>query len=150
MFSNNGTSFTDCQAVPVINGEAACTVTYGAGGQYLVKAEYLGSLGYKFSVSAGYTETVAVSTALSMLSLSNPAPIGRPVTYIATLSPAADIGTVRFTNDGATVAGCGAVPIGTGRATCTTTYLSGGWPAHRPGCVPGLAGIPPVELDSLP
>ena len=126
MFMSNGTVVGDCRAVPVNAGEATCTVTYGSGGARQVTAEYLGSLGYTSSVSAPDTENVTVSTSTSMAVTANPASIGKPVTYVATVSPAVHVGTVTFTQNGAVVAGCAAVPVSAGRATCTITYWAGG------------------------
>ncbi len=43
------------------------------------------------------------------------------------VSPAPDGGTVAFTDAGATIAGCGSVPVDTtGTATCRVTYSSVG------------------------
>jgi hypothetical protein len=42
---------------------------------------------------------------------------------MATVNPVPDGGTVRFTDPGTTITGCGAVPVNTtGQATCTTTF----------------------------
>ena len=126
MFMSDGTVVGDCLAVPVNAGEATCTVTYSSGGARQVTAEYLGSLGYTSSVSAPDTEDITVSTSTSMAVTANPASIGKPVTYVATVSPAVHVGTVRFTQNGTVVAGCGAVPVTAGRAMCTITYWAGG------------------------
>ncbi|HTT89385.1 MAG TPA: Ig-like domain repeat protein [Acidimicrobiales bacterium] len=126
MFMSGGTVLGGCLAVPVRSGQATCTVTYGSGGARQVTAEYLGSLGYTSSISAPDTENVTASTSTSMAVTANPASIGKPVTYVATVSPAVHVGTVRFTQNGTVVPGCAAVPVSAGRATCTITYWAGG------------------------
>jgi len=58
----------------------------------------------------------------------NPAYVGAPVTYTATVSPAPEFATMGFTSDGTTISGCGYVPVNksTGTASCTTTYSGTG------------------------
>jgi hypothetical protein len=126
MFTSGGTFVGSCNAVPVLGGQATCTVSYGSPAQHAVTAEYLGTLGYTSTTSAAYTETVTATTATAVSATSNPVAIGRPVTYVATVSAAANVGTVRFSQDGAKIPACGAVRVSTGRATCTMTYWAGG------------------------
>jgi hypothetical protein len=84
----------------------------------------------KVKMSRARTVTASFSHASkTKLSASrNPARVGRKVTYTATVSPNPKGGTVRFTSNGRTISGCGAVAVGrsTGKARCSTTY-------HRPG-----------------
>jgi hypothetical protein len=53
---------------------------------------------------------------------------GQAVTYTATVSPVPDGGTVTFSDDGATIAECGAQQVDTspGTATCPVTYDTAG------------------------
>jgi fibronectin type 3 domain-containing protein len=74
------------------------------------------------SVSASTTTTVGTSA--------SPAPAGSPVTFTAVMSPSDGGGSVAFTSDGTTIAGCGAQPLalvsGNEQATCTTSSLAAG------------------------
>jgi hypothetical protein len=56
----------------------------------------------------------------------NPGTAGHSVSYVATITPLPDGGTVAFTDNGVTLSGCGAVAVSTstGVASCTTTYNS--------------------------
>jgi hypothetical protein len=130
-FTTNGAVISGCSDVPVHTGEAVCSATYGASGQQLVKAEYLGSAGYASS-SATLAETVATpaappkSVAISISATPNPVLVGRPVTYIVRIAPGLSAGSVMFMSDGTSVGDCSAVPVNAGQATCTVTYGSGG------------------------
>ena len=65
------------------------------------------------------------ATTTALISSANPSVVGDEVTYTATMSPPPIGGTVSFTDDGATIDGCGAVTVsGGGQATCKTTYGS--------------------------
>jgi hypothetical protein len=67
-------------------------------------------------------------TSTTLTSSANPATTGTPVSYTATIIPASGTatGTVAFTDGGATISGCSAVPVASGQATCTTTYPATG------------------------
>src|SRR5215471_7650047 len=70
-------------------------------------------------------------TATTLSSSASPSVAGQPVTYTATVSPASGTatptGTVAFTDNGTTIAGCGARAMdSTGKATCPVTYTSPG------------------------
>ncbi len=155
MFMSGGTFVGGCNAVPVQDGQATCTVSYGSPAPHVVTAEYLGSLGYTSSTSSAYTETVTAATATSVSATANPAPIGQPLTYVAAVSPAANVGTVKFSQDGAEIPGCGAVRVSTGRATCTMTYWAGGRRMVQatysgPGPVKPSTSVPYGETVSFP
>ena len=63
-------------------------------------------------------------TAVSVASSANPATVGVPVTYTATVTPTPDGGTVAFFDYDGEIPGCGDQPVSpvTGTATCTQTY----------------------------
>ena len=65
-----------------------------------------------------------IQTAVSVGSSANPATVGVPVTYTATVTPTPDGGTVAFFDYYGDIPGCGAQPVSpaTGTATCTQTY----------------------------
>lgn len=52
------------------------------------------------------------------------APFSQPVDVVATVSPSAATGTVAFAEGGTPIAGCGAVPVSGGQATCTRGGLA--------------------------
>ncbi|MFN7988125.1 MAG: DUF2341 domain-containing protein [Thermoanaerobaculia bacterium] len=57
----------------------------------------------------------------------NPPGIGLPVTLTATVSPSPGAaGTVQFLDGGVAIAGCSAVPVAAGVATCTTPPVTAG------------------------
>jgi IPT/TIG domain len=72
-----------------------------------------------------YTTT---TTTTALASSSNPSTVGSSVTYTATVTPSPDGGTMAFTDNAATLTGCGAVAVNTstGKATCTTSYSAVG------------------------
>ncbi len=132
------------------SGGGICTVSGGAG-QYActVAQGWSGSVtptltGYSFtppsrsysSVAANQTaqDYAAASNNLSattLASLANPAAVGTNVTFTATVSGSAPTGSVGFTADGTTLAGCGAVALPSGSAssktaTCSTASLAVG------------------------
>jgi Bacterial Ig-like domain (group 3) len=125
-FTSGSTFVGNCDAVPVRDGQATCTVSYASPAQHAVTAEYLGTLGYTSSTSTAYTETVSATTETSVSATANPVSIGRSVTYVARVAPAANVGTVKFSQDGAEIPSCGAVRVSAGRAMCTMTYWAGG------------------------
>ena len=73
----------------------------------------------------------ATTTALGAAS-PNPSTYGRPVTLTAVVSQTDGRGTVSFTSNGATIAGCGSQPLNlvlalsAWQASCTTSALTGG------------------------
>lgn len=78
---------------------------------------------------SGYALVPRIADQLTVVSSANPSIIGVGVTFTATVTPTDGGGTVAFTDDGATIDGCGAVPLSgtaTFTATCSTTSLSSG------------------------
>ncbi|MGH9106959.1 MAG: discoidin domain-containing protein, partial [Acidimicrobiales bacterium] len=73
------------------------------------------------------TTVPPVRTTTTSLSLSpNPVQIDETAAYTATVSPPPTGGAVTFTDNGAPLAGCGAMPVHGGKATCPASYLAGG------------------------
>ena len=70
------------------------------------------------------TGTGATPTSTALSSNANPAVVGQPVTYTATVTPVPNGGSVYFSDNGVAVSGCSGVFIDTttGRASCTVTY----------------------------
>ncbi len=131
-FTDGGTAISGCsaQSVNTTTGEATCETTYGSAGVHTITAEYSGSTDTVYAPSTSSSETVVATTATTTaLSASSNAPaIGSPVTYTATVSPAPNSGTVKFTDGGTTISGCSAQTVNTttGKATCEVTYGTAG------------------------
>jgi hypothetical protein len=110
-----------------LSGGAASIVTAAlGGGNHSITAVYTGDGSYAGSTSAALTETVnRASTTAAIASSVNPAGVGTPITFTASLvhgSPLAT-GTVQFL-DGATV--LGTVALNSGTAALTTSSLAAG------------------------
>ena len=89
----------------IINADAALTNIMNTGGP------------------GGTPLIVATATLASSL---NPSNTGQSVTFTATVTGVAPTGTVNFTNNDVTIAGCGAVAIVSGTGQCTTSSLPAG------------------------
>jgi len=61
-------------------------------------------------------------TSTAILSSPNPAAVGSPITFTATVSPAPAGGTVSFTDNAAPIAACQSLPLAGASATCTISY----------------------------
>jgi LPXTG-motif cell wall-anchored protein len=109
-----------CTAVTDAAGVASCTVTPTSVAQAgTVQVTFAGTAQYASSHAAA---GVAIAPAATIVTLSTPATVGfsLPVQLVATVAPAPIGGTVAFTDDGAPIAGCTAVAVGTdGAARCT-------------------------------
>ena len=76
--------------------------------------------------SASYATSIAATTTSLADSVSGSTAYGTSVTFTATISPTPDSGTVDFTFDGFSIAGCVSVSLSGGMASCVTTYLPAG------------------------
>jgi uncharacterized repeat protein (TIGR01451 family) len=115
-----------CNAVALVSGSAACSISTLAAGSHTVTADYSGDASYNAS-SASVTQAVNKRDAdLLLTSSANPSIAGDTVTFslAATGSAGAPTGTVTF-NDGATVL-CSAVALAGGNASCSTSTLGAG------------------------
>jgi outer membrane protein assembly factor BamB len=68
--------------------------------------------------------SVLPATTTSVASSANPSTFAAAVTFVATVNPTDNGGSVAFSADGSTIAGCGAQPLGAGQATCTVSTLA--------------------------
>ena len=66
------------------------------------------------------------ATTTSVGAAPNPVAANQPVTYTATISPAATSGSVAFRDGGSAIAGCQSQPVSGGSASCAQTYGSAG------------------------
>jgi hypothetical protein len=106
------------------SGTTTFTTSALAAGSHAITAVYGGDTNYNGSTSAVLTQTVnQAATTTSLASSANPSTYGESVTFTATVTPGAAMGTVTFM-DGATTLGIGTLSSGT--ATFTTSTLAGG------------------------
>ncbi len=126
-FKEAGATITGCAAQAVSAGAAKCTTVNSSSGARSVTATYSGDTNYAISTSPSYGQTAyRKTTTTTVSSSSNPSVVGEPVTYTATLSPAAATGTIEFKEAGATITGCAAQAVSAGAAKCTTVNSSSG------------------------
>ncbi len=121
---------TGCSAVALPAGSAssktaACSSASLAAGAHNIVANYGGDAGNNASTSSTLTQTVnkATSTA-AVASSANPSLVGASVIFTATVTGNAPTGSVGFTADGTTLAGCGAVALPAGSANSKTATCS--------------------------
>ena len=133
-FRDAGVTFGGCGAVAFTGGAgdvrtAQCTTSSLAAGAHSITAVYSGDAGNLTSTSPVLTQSIGLSTSSTALTASpNPAAPGVLVTFTATVTGNAPIGTVNFKDGGVTFGGCGAVAFtgGAGNvrtAKCTTSSL---------------------------
>jgi hypothetical protein len=111
--------------VALSGGSASLTTAALAVGTHFITASYSGDSNFTGSTSASLTQTVlaTTSTTTTLTSSPNPSKSGRPVTFIATVSPSTATGTVLFF-DGSTLLGTS--PLVGGQASFSTSSLSAG------------------------
>lgn len=130
-FRDGATSIGGCGSVALAGGSAACNTSTLGVGAHSITAVYSGSSSYAASTSAAVTHTVSaapVAPAVALASSKNPATAGETVTFTATLSGSrgAPTGNVEFRDNGVAIAGCAAVTLASGSATCATANLAVG------------------------
>jgi len=107
----------------VTAGVATFSASALAVGTHPIAASYGGDGNFNASASAAQTLTVNQTATTTVLAATTTAAFGSPVTFHATVTPAAATGTVTF-KDGATTLGTGAVTAGA--ASFTTSTLATG------------------------
>jgi YVTN family beta-propeller protein len=155
-FNDGGTPIPGC-TVPLSYNFARCTLTYAssAGSPHAITADYSGSEAFLPS-SASLTQVVRDAPSSSVSSVSvvgspNPAQIGQPITYTATVvadpyHPHLDFGQLQFTDDGHIIPGCYLVQIQLGVGSCTVTYPSVAGSPHL--IVAAYNGTPGIDPSS--
>ncbi|HEY5117340.1 MAG TPA: fibronectin type III domain-containing protein, partial [Nakamurella sp.] len=117
---------------PDVNGSATCTITYPTAGEHAIVASFAafgGLSSYTSSTSPTLNQSVGgtlTPTATTLASSGNPSLTGQQVTYTATVTGGDLGGTVAFADGGITIAGCDAVALTAGHATCAQTYTAVG------------------------
>jgi hypothetical protein len=107
--------------VPVTSGTAVYSSTTLTQGTHPVSATYGGDSNFSTAQSAVVTQTVKASTTTTLLSPTNPSPVGSPVSLTANVVPSSATGTVQFL-DGTTV--LGTATLSGGSAVFTATGLT--------------------------
>jgi hypothetical protein len=132
-FTDNGTTIPGCGAVTIGGGSASCSATYLSTGNDPIVATYSGDTNFATSAASLTQSIVAAATTTGLGSSADPAVVGQPVTYTASIgvaSPGSGTPTgafaFAFTDNGMTITGCNAMAIGGGSATCAVTYLATG------------------------
>ena len=155
-FADGGQAIAGCGAVTLSAGTATCTTSYPgtAGSPHAIVATYSGDTSFGASTSAPVAETVnraLTSTALS--STANPSSAGQAVTYTASVTvsePGAGspTGTVSFADGGSAIAGCQAVTLTRGAATCSVAYAQASTSPHS--ITASYAGDPDFAPSTSP
>jgi hypothetical protein len=137
-FTAGGTPIPGCASVALAAGQATCTASALSAGAHTIAAGYSGDDGLNPS-SGTLTQQVAfVDSTTTLTSSANPAPVGTPVTFTATVGAGSldPTGSVDFTAGGTLIPGCVSVALAAGQATCTASALGAG--AHT--IVAGYSG----------
>ena len=112
-------------------GEAGCDLQspyYTSDGPHSIQAYYTdenSEITYATSYSPILSEwagSTPAATSTSLTSSASTVTTGQQVTYTATVTGSAGTGTVYFSDSGAEIAGCEAVSLTGGQATCQQTY----------------------------
>ncbi len=119
-------------SVTLVNGAATIQTTeFTAGQTSSFEADYSGDSTYGPASGQDTADQVvnasAAATTTSVSSSINPATYPQSETFTATVTSTSTVGegTISFTSDSATIAGCGAVAVSNGTATCTTQLATG-------------------------
>jgi len=127
-FDDGGSPLTACTSQELSGGIATCVTTFASASTHALTAVYAGDVNFATSTSASLSQVVnAAATTTVTTSSANPAVVGQTVTYTATVSRTAPatgsmIGTIVFTDNEVAIAGCEAVSVSSGLATCSVTY----------------------------
>ncbi len=121
-----------CTSVPLnALGQATCVTSFSnprVESDFF--ADYTGDANFTGEESNDVVESVSGATTTSLLSSVNPSTPGQQVTYTATVAGGPFFGgdgvsSVAFSDNGTTIAGCGAVTLALLQATCAETPTTG-------------------------
>jgi YVTN family beta-propeller protein len=130
-FRDGSATIAGCGAVALAGGSAACVTSALTAGSHSITARYSGDSRYAAVTSSAITQVVnaaRVAPTVALASSANPSTTGSAVTFTANVTGSAGVatGSVSFTDGGATLPGCAAVALASGRASCQATSLSAG------------------------
>ncbi len=125
-FRSDSQLISGCNAVNLVNGQAACTTSTLPLGTHAIVAMYSGDS--NFATSSGQlSQQVQIATTTTVSSSLNPSYQNQPVTFTASVTASGGgmpTGTVTFTSDGGPISECASpVNLVNGQATCTTSTL---------------------------
>ena len=122
-FQDGGVAIAGCGAqVLTAGGTATCATSGLAAGSHPITAAYSGDGNFTTSASAVLTQTVLSTTTTTVTSSANPSVFGQSVQYTATIAGGPTVtGTITFRDGGSNIAGCVAVVIASGSASCTVS-----------------------------
>jgi hypothetical protein len=126
-FKDNGALIAGCESVALSAGKALCSTGALAAGSHKITGDYSGNATYGKGVAGPITQTVTAPVTLpasfGMDASSYTIHRGDSVTLTAYIPGAG--GTVNFTDNNSSIAGCGAVTVpANGIATCTTKKVN--------------------------
>jgi hypothetical protein len=127
-FRDGSTSISGCGAVALASGSATCSTAALAAGSHSITAVYSGNDSYNTATSTAVTQSVKANAAIALSSSQNPSTPGSSVTFTAALTGPSGVptGTVNFRDGATTIAGCAAVTVASGSASCSTASLAAG------------------------
>jgi hypothetical protein len=119
-FDDGGVAISGCAAqVLAAAGTATCATSALTAGTHTITAVYSGDSNFTTSTSASLTQTVLTTTTTSVTSSANPSVFGQSVQYTATVAGGPAVtGTITFKDGGSNIAGCVAVVVTAGSASC--------------------------------
>ena len=131
-FLDGASTISGCATQTLVAGMASCSVTYAVAGSHTITAVYSGDPNFAASTAAPLNQQVVL--AASKTAVASPADVwaaGQPGIFDATVSPVGPAnvtptGTAAFMDAGATIPGCAAQPVVSGRASCKVAFTSTG------------------------
>ena len=126
-FQDGGVDIAGCGAQTVsAAGTATCTTGALGAGVHSITATYSGDVNFVTSTSSPLAQNVLSTTATVVTSNANPSVYGQSVQYTATVTGGPAVtGTVTFRDGGSNIAGCVAVPVSAGTASCSVSPAIG-------------------------
>jgi hypothetical protein len=122
-FEDGGFAIAGCAAQFLgAAGTATCATNALAAGVHTLTAVYSGDGNFTTSTSPPLTQTVLSTTTTTVVSSANPSVFGQSIQYTATVAGGPTVtGTITFRDGGGNVAGCVAVVMAAGSASCTVS-----------------------------
>ena len=131
-FKDGASSIANCSATAVSGSgnarTASCTINTLSVATHSITAAYSGDGSNGASTSATLSQVVnsagPTGTTTVLASSLNPSTFGAGVTFTATVTGNGPTGSVNFKDGASSIAGCSAMALSAGTASCTTTGLS--------------------------